>query len=174
MTAATVYSERLCGDVVLVPPTPLTWSAQRRGFVHSDLCRLPCHRFCSVSSPRRGPHSPALLPFPQPQPEASACPQRPLFWTLWVEPAHAQAPVSGFLHSASCFRVHPCRRMIVLPFYSRITFHCVGGPAIYPFVGWSFGFFHSLALMRHTAAYGSRVDIRSHLGTFLAWNRRIL
>lgn len=94
--------------------------------------------------------------------------------SVWVEPAHAQAPVSGFLHSASCFRVHPCRRMIVLPFYSRITFHCVGGPAIYPFVGWSFGFFHSLALMRHTAAYGSRVDIRSHLGTFLAWNRRIL
>lgn len=82
-----------------------------------------------------------------------------------VGPAHAGAPVSGFLHSASCFRVHPCRSMVVLPFYGRITFHRVGGPSVHPFGGrGTFGFFRPLALVRHTAACGSRVGIRSHLG----------
>lgn len=55
--------------------------------------------------------------------------------------------------------------MVVLPFYGRITFHRVGGPSVHPFGGrGTFGFFRPLALVRHTAACGSRVGIRSHLG----------
>lgn len=53
--------------------------------MRSDLCRLHCDGSESVSAPRRGPHSPAGLLFPQPQPEAGthhACPERPLLWTL--------------------------------------------------------------------------------------------
>lgn len=144
-----VSIESVRRDIVFVPPTPLTRSAQRRGLVRSDVCRLHREGLGRVRAPRRGP-------VPQPRPEAGtrrARPECPLLRTLRGGPRH----------SAPCLEVVP----------SSHDGTSSSWPDDVPPCGWRF----RLSTRRATGVWvfpllGARAScscVQVSLGTVLAW-----